>query len=267
MSRLKSNEGEIILELKGISKNFGAVKALQNVDFELYRNEILALVGDNGAGKSTLIKIITGVLKPDNGDIFFEGKRVQIDNVHDARDLGIETVFQDLVLAENIDIAGNIFISRELKKKLFGDIILTLNDKLMWQEAKHIMHKLKIKFKSTKTLVKDLSGGQRQAIAIGRAVYWNAKVLLMDEPTAALGVKEAAKVLELILQLKKEGLSIVIISHNLQQVFAVADRIVVLRGGKRVGSKVRSETSGDEIVKLIVGANLVKSEYPSLIHR
>jgi len=267
MSRLKSNEGEIILELKGISKNFGAVKALQNVDFELYRNEILALVGDNGAGKSTLIKIITGVLKPDNGEIFFEGTRVQIDNVHDARDLGIETVFQDLVLAENIDIAGNIFISRELKKKLFGDIILTLNDKLMWQEAKHIMHKLKIKFKSTKTLVKDLSGGQRQAIAIGRAVYWNAKVLLMDEPTAALGVKEAAKVLELILQLKKEGLSIVIISHNLQQVFAVADRIVVLRGGKRVGSKVRSETSGDEIVKLIVGANLVKSEYPSLIHR
>jgi ABC-type sugar transport system ATPase subunit len=267
MSRLKSNEGEIILELKGIRKNFGAVKALQNVDFELYRNEILALVGDNGAGKSTLIKIITGVLKPDNGDIFFEGKRVQIDNVHDARDLGIETVFQDLVLAENIDIAGNIFISRELKKKLFGDIVSTLNDKLMWQEAKHIMHKLKIRFKSTKTLVKDLSGGQRQAIAIGRAVYWNAKVLLMDEPTAALGVKEAAKVLELILQLKKEGLSIVIISHNLQQVFAVADRIVVLRGGKRVGSKVRSETSGDEIVKLIVGANLVKSEYPSLIHR
>ena len=267
MSSLKRYEVEVILELKGISKNFGAVKALQNVDFELFRNEILALVGDNGAGKSTLIKIITGVLKPDNGDIFFNGKRVQIDNVHNARDLGIETVFQDLVLAENIDIAGNIFISRELKKKLFGNIISTLNDKLMWQEAKRIMHKLKIRFRSTKVLVSDLSGGQRQAVAIGRAVYWNAKVLLMDEPTAALGVKEAAKVLELILQLKKEGLSIVIISHNLQQVFAVADRIVVLRGGKRVGSKVRSETSGDEIVKMIVGANLVKSEYPSLIHK
>ena len=267
MSSLKRYEVEVILELKGISKNFGAVKALQNVDFELFRNEILALVGDNGAGKSTLIKIITGVLKPDNGDIFFNGKRVQIDNVHNARDLGIETVFQDLVLAENIDIAGNIFISREIKKKLFGNIISTLNDKLMWQEAKRIMHKLKIRFKSTKVLVRELSGGQRQAIAIGRAVYWNAKVLLMDEPTAALGVKEAAKVLELILQLKKEGLSIVIISHNLQQVFAVADRIIVLRGGKRVGSKVRSETSGDEIVKMIVGANLVKSEYPSLIHK
>ena len=267
MSSLKRYEAEVILELKGISKNFGAVKALQNVNFELFRNEILALVGDNGAGKSTLIKIITGVLKPDNGEIFFNGKRVQIDNVHNARDLGIETVYQDLVLAENIDIAGNIFISRELKKKLFGNIISTLNDKLMWQETKRIMHKLKIRFKSTKALVRDFSGGQRQAIAIGRAVYWNAKVLLMDEPTAALGIKEAAKVLELILQLKKEGLSIVIISHNLQQVFAVADRIIVLRGGKRVGSKVRSETSGDEVVKMIVGANLVNSEYPSLIHK
>ncbi len=267
MKRSVDYGSEKILELRGINKSFGAVKALQNVDFELYKNEILALVGDNGAGKSTLIKIIAGVLQPDSGEIFLEGKKVVIYNVHDARNLGIETVYQDLVLAENIDIAGNIFLSRELLKKRLGKLIATLNNKLMWREAERVLERLKIRFSSTKSLVSDLSGGQRQAVAIGRAVYWNAKVILMDEPTAALGVKESTKVLELIKKLKSEGLSIVIISHNLQQVFAVSDRITVLRGGKRVGSKISSETSGDEIVKIIVGASLLKSEYPSLMHK
>jgi ABC-type sugar transport system ATPase subunit len=267
MKKLMDSGREKILELRGINRSFGAVKALQNVDFQLYKNEILALVGDNGAGKSTLIKIIAGVLQPDSGEIFFEGNKVEINNVHDARDMGIETVYQDLVLAENIDIAGNIFLSRELLKKRFGNFIATLNNKLMWKEAERILKRLKIRFASTKNLVSELSGGQRQAVAIGRAVYWNAKLILMDEPTAALGVKESTKVLELIKQLKSEGLSIVVISHNLQQVFAVADRITVLRGGKRVGSKMVNETSGDEIVKMIVGAGLLKSEYPSLLQK
>jgi ABC-type sugar transport system ATPase subunit len=265
MKKLTDYGREKILELQKINKSFGAVRALHDVDFELYKNEILALVGDNGAGKSTLIKIVAGVLQPDSGDIFFEGKRMEIHDVHDARILGIETVYQDLILAENIDIAGNIFLSRELTKKRLGNLIATLNNKLMWKEAERILKRLKIRFSSTKNLVSDLSGGQRQAVAIGRAVYWNAKVILMDEPTAALGVKESTKVLELIKKLKSEGLSIVVISHNLQQVFAVADRITVLRGGRRVGSKMTGETSGDEIVKMIVGAGLLKSEYPSLL--
>ena len=263
----RTEKNDIILELKGINKSFGGVKALQDVNFNLHKNEILALVGDNGAGKSTLIKIITGVLQPDSGEIFFEGRRVYIDDVHDARKLGIETVFQDLVLAENVDIAGNIFLSRELMKKRLGNLIKTLNNKLMWSEAERILRRLKIRFSSPKTMVSDLSGGQRQAVAIGRAVYWNAKVILMDEPTAALGVKESTKVLELVMKLKSEGHSIVIISHNLQQVFAVSDRITVLRGGKKVGSKITKNTSGDEIVKMIVGASLVKSEYPSIVQK
>ncbi len=261
----QTEKNDIILELKEINKNFGRVKALQDVKFELHKSEVLALVGDNGAGKSTLIKIITGVLHPDSGEIFFEGRRVYINNVHDARKLGIETVYQDLVLAENIDIAGNIFLSRELLKKRLGNLIKTLNDKLMWSGAERILKRLKIRLSSPKTLVSNLSGGQRQAVAIGRAVYWNAKVILMDEPTAALGVKESIKVLELVRQLKSEGHSIVIISHNLQQVFAVSDRITVLKGGKNVGSKITKYTSGDEIVKMIVGASLVKSEYPHLV--
>jgi ABC-type sugar transport system ATPase subunit len=240
---------EPLLLLRGISKSFGAVKALDKVDFELYPNEILGLVGDNGAGKSTLIKIISGVLLPDEGEIFLDGKRIHLRSPHDARDLGIETVYQDLGLLDTLDVCKNIFIGREPRIARFF-----FNTKAMVRRTKEILEKLSIEIPSVKSEVRFLSGGQRQAIAVGRAAYWGCKIVIMDEPTAALGINESAKVLELAKALKSRNIPVILISHNLEHVFKVADRFIVLRKGRRAGDRAVESTNGDEIVKLITGA-------------
>jgi ABC-type sugar transport system ATPase subunit len=235
--------------MKGISKSFGAVKALDDVDFELYPNEILGLVGDNGAGKSTLIKIISGVILADEGELFIDGEKANIKSPHDARNLGIETVYQDLALLNTLDVSKNIFVGREPKiAKLFFD------SKSMRRRTKQILESLGISIPSLDSEVRFLSGGQRQAIAVGRAAYWGCKIVILDEPTAALGVNESRKVLDLAKILKERDVSVIIISHNLEHVFQVADRIIVLRKGKRVAEREIGTTNGDEIVKLITGA-------------
>jgi len=243
-----------ILKMKGICKYFGGVHALEDVDFELYPNEILALVGDNGAGKSTLIKIISGVYTQDRGEIYLEGKRVDIQSPSDARALGIETVYQELALVETRDVAANFFLGREPTKGRLG---IFVDKKKITEVTVHTLKKLSITLPSLRTPVRYLSGGQRQAMAVGRAIAWGRKIIIMDEPTSALGVEESRKVLILVKQLKEHGASVIIISHNLRHVFSVAERIIVLRGGRRIGSRVKSETNVDEIVKLITGAELI----------
>ena len=251
-------EKKPVVEMKGITKNFGGVQALDNVDFEVYDNEILALVGDNGAGKSTLAKIISGVHQPDNGEIIFEGKSVYIINPKQARSMGIEMVYQDLALFNKLDVASNLFMGRELfLAGLWGRLLRFLNKKEMYKRSEQILQEIKINLDSPKKKVGYLSGGQRQAIAVGRAIFWGTKFVILDEPTSALGVKESHEVLELIKGLKEKGLSVMIISHNLQHIFSVADRIIVLRGGRRVGEKEVQFTTGDEVVKLIVGAEVI----------
>jgi ABC-type sugar transport system ATPase subunit len=243
-----------ILELRRISKRFGHVDALVDVDFEMLSGEILALVGDNGAGKSTLIKIASGVYQPDAGEIFIDGQRVHFDSPHDARNNGIATVHQDLALADDRDVAANLFLGREPTRYFMVD------QKRMNHEARQVLNRLRINIPSIENLVGLLSGGQRQAVAIGRAISQGGRVFIMDEPTAALGVRESAKVLRLILGLKEEGSSVVVISHNMRHVFSIADRITVLRHGRKVGTRVKSESSPDDIVRMITGANMLVAD-------
>jgi ABC-type sugar transport system ATPase subunit len=242
---------EPILKMKSISKKFGSVQALYQVDFELHPNEILGLLGDNGAGKSTLIKIISGVFTQDEGEIFIHGKSVTISDPAGAKELGIETVYQDLALATKLNIAENIFLGREKMKKFLKTPIQVLDKKKMETETRPLLERLRIAL-DPKLKVGTLSGGQRQATAIAKSVFWEAKIIIMDEPTAALGVAETAKVRQIILDLKKHGASVILISHNLEDVFSVADRAIVLRGGMRVGDRIIKNTTRDEIVKLMV---------------
>jgi len=244
-----NSKSQPILELRGICKYFGGVHALEDVDLELYPNEILALVGDNAAGKSTLIKIIAGVHQPNKGEILIDGKEIKIHSPHAAMDLRIETVYQELALVDSLDVVENIFLGRPLTKfRWFVD------RKSMVAETINILKRLKISIPSLNEPVQNLSGGQRQALAVGRTIAWSGKIVILDEPTAALGVEEVKKVLALIKHLKEQGASVIIISHNLRHVFGIADRIIVLRGGRRVGSRIKSETGIDEIVKLITGS-------------
>jgi simple sugar transport system ATP-binding protein len=247
--------GTPLLEARGLSKRFGGVQALQRVSFRLAAGEVLALAGDNGAGKSTLIKCISGVHQPDEGEVLFQDRRVTLANPHAARTLGIETIYQDLALADNLDVGANVFLGREPSIRRFG-FLPALDRKRMRAAASEVLKTLEIEIPPGKlTLpVRTLSGGQRQAVAIGRAIYWQASVLIMDEPTAALGVPEQRKVRELILRLKQQRVGVIFISHNLVDIFAVADRILVLRRGRAAGERVTSQTDHDEIVKLMVGA-------------
>ena len=241
-----------ILEIKSVSKRFGGVQALDNVSMHLNEGEVLALAGDNGAGKSTLIKVVSGVYHPDNGDIIFKNENIQLDNPRFAREKGIETIYQDLALADNLNVGANIFLGREPMTKKFG--IPVIDRKLMLSESIKILKNLEINIPETslEEPVGKLSGGQRQAVAIGRALYWNAKLLIMDEPTAALGVPEQRNVMDLIKKLKEQNVSIIFISHNLTDIFQASDRIVVLRRGIKAGEKLIKETNSDEIVKLMV---------------
>jgi simple sugar transport system ATP-binding protein len=246
-------ESEHLLSVRNITKNFGAVEALKGVSFDVDLGEVVALAGDNGAGKSVLIKSVSGVHHPDSGDIIFDGKRVSFASPHEARALGIETIYQDLALADNLSIGANIFLGREPKTKAFGFLPI-LDRKAMAAAARETMALLDFHTDRLNAPVAAFSGGQRQAVAIGRAIYWNAKLLIMDEPTAALGVPEQRRVLRLVRSLKEQGKAVIFISHNLQDIFAVADRIVVMRHGIKAGERRPQETTGDEIVGLMVGA-------------
>jgi D-xylose transport system ATP-binding protein len=243
-----------ILQLRAISKRFGAVEALSNVDFEVYTNEVVALVGDNGAGKSTLVKAIAGIYIPDSGEILFEGHHVAIHGPRDPVALGISTVYQDLALCDNLDVVANLYLGREE----VSPPMLLLSEERMEQKAREVLKNLDVKIPNPRSPVAALSGGQRQSVAVARSVMWKAKVVLLDEPTAALGVLQTKQVLELILRLRNQGMGVVVISHNLANVFEVADRIVVLRLGKRVGTFDRRSASEETVVAAITGAEFGK---------
>ncbi len=247
---------EYLVETRGLIKRFGGLTAVNGVSFNVKPGEVVAVLGDNGAGKSTLIKMISGVHQPDGGEIHYLGKPVKIHSPIDALSMGIETIYQDLALAENLNVYSNIFLGREKTKKSLG-LFNVLDHQYMFDESQDILKKLDIKIPSLRNNVRSLSGGQRQAVAISRSIYWNAKLLIMDEPTAALGVAQQHQVLDLVKSLKNHGIGIIIISHQMRDVFAVADRIVVMRRGEKVGDLVKEETSTDEVVNLIVGSETV----------
>ncbi|MEM8861191.1 MAG: ATP-binding cassette domain-containing protein [Chloroflexota bacterium] len=245
-------EKNAVLELKGVSKSFGAVQALYKVDFICNAGEVLALVGDNGAGKSTLIKGIAGIYKLDEGEIFFEGEKVTINSPRDTADLGIEVVYQDLALADNLDVVANMFLGRE---RLTNGIML--DESAMEQEALKTLESLSVTtIRSVRQAVAGLSGGQRQAIAVAKAVMWNSKLVILDEPTAALGVAQTRQVLDLVRRLADRGLAVIIISHNLHDIFEVADRITCLRLGQKVAEFIPSETNQQEVVHAITAGEL-----------
>lgn len=244
--------GEVVLTVENVSKRFGGTQASSNLSLELHAGEVLALAGDNGAGKSTLIKMISGVHPPDSGEIKYLGETITHRTPHEVRDLGIETIYQDLALADNLDVGINIFLGRERMKNVLG-VLPVLDRKTMREEARGALKHLGIELNDMSMPVGYLSGGQRQAIAISRAVYWQAKVIIMDEPTAALGVPEQREVKALIKRLKSDGVAIIFISHNLTDIFDVSDRIYVLERGRKAGERMISETNEDEVVAMMMG--------------
>lgn len=243
-----------LVKMRGVTKRFGGVTALQNVDLDAYAGEVLAIVGDNGAGKSTLIKVLTGVYQPSAGEIFMDGEAVAFNNHAEAIKMGIDAVYQTLALADHLDPAANMFLGNELTRKVFG--ITILDNKRMRAEAERVlMERLGVQLKSMDAPTDSLSGGQRQAVAIARAVYHEGlRVLVMDEPTAALGPQETARTLKLIEAVKAQGLAVILISHSLDDVFQVADRVHVQRRGQCVGVVKVSESNTQEVLGMIVGA-------------
>jgi simple sugar transport system ATP-binding protein len=245
---------EPLLEASGITKSFGGVRALRGADFAVHPGEVAALVGDNGAGKSTLVKTLAGVYRPDEGEIRFDGQRVQIGSPLEARALGIETVYQDLALAADLDPAANLFMGREvLRGGLLGKLGF-LNNSEMHRRAGEAFKTLGIGLQDSTAPVATMSGGQRQGVAVSRAVTWASKVVFMDEPTAALGVVQTRHVLDLIKSVRDQGLSVVLISHNMPEVFEVADRVEVLRLGERVAQLKRQDVTMEDVVGAMTGA-------------
>lgn len=239
--------------MRGISKYFGAVTAIEGVNLQLFPGEVLGVVGDNGAGKSTLMKVLSGLHAPSKGQMFVDGKPVRFASPKDARDRGIEMVYQDLALAGNMRIDENIFLGREQQKKLFGGLLKLVDHKGTQEKAKEHLDKLNIHVKSVMQRVEELSGGQRQAVAIARATAFSAKVVIMDEPTAALAIKEVGKVLDLIKNLKDVGVSVILISHRMDDVFYVCDRVMALYHGRNFASAPLSETDRNEVIGWIMG--------------
>jgi D-xylose transport system ATP-binding protein len=237
--------------LEGIMKTFGGVVALQDVSVQIAEGEIVAIVGDNGAGKSTLMKVISGVYRPDGGRVLIDGVEHELHGPGDAKERGIEVVYQDLALADSQEVYMNMFLGREITS---GPLRL-LNKRRMRAETSKILDELDVRIPSSNAIVRNLSGGQRQGIAIGRAVHWAKRLVLMDEPTAALGVQETARVEQIIARLRERGLAVMMVSHNLDQVFRLADRVYVLRRGQLAGERVIRDTHGDEIVALITGSS------------
>ena len=243
-----------IIELRDISKSFGSVQALTDVDLDVHRGEVVALVGDNGAGKSTLIKIVAGIHGADSGEVIFEDKPVHITSPKDAAKLGIEVVYQDLALCDNLDVVQNMFLGREAH-----DIFQRLNEPVMEQRTAETLKSLRVTtIRSIRQPVATLSGGQRQSVAVARAVMWNSKLVILDEPTAALGVAQTEQVLELVTRLAEQGLAVILISHNLHDVFVAADRIFVLRLGRNAGLFDRRKTTQEEVVSAITAGKPTK---------
>jgi D-xylose transport system ATP-binding protein len=243
-----------LLELRGVSKHFGAVIALHEVDFAVYPGCVTALVGDNGAGKSTLIKCVAGIYRIDGGELFFEGQPVTIHHPRDASDLGIEIVYQDLALADNLDVVENMFLGREELEPT-----RTLDEVRMEARALETLQSLSVTtIRSVRQTVAGLSGGQRQSVAVAKAVMWNSKLVVLDEPTAALGVAQTAQVLDLVKRLAEQGLGVILISHNLHDIFEVAHNITVLRLGQNVAEFKRAETTQQEVVEAITAGKLTK---------
>jgi simple sugar transport system ATP-binding protein len=251
---VESPMAEPVLEGRDIVKNFGRVQALRGASFTVYPEEVVALIGDNGAGKSTLVKTLVGVHPPDSGQIFFEGKPVSIATPHESRDLGIETVYQDLALAAEIDPAANMFLGRELMRPGLLGKLGFLDKASMRKRSDEAFENLGVRIQDTGARVANMSGGQRQGIAICRAVTWAKKVVFMDEPTAALGVVQTRNVLDQIKRVREQGLSVVLISHNMPEVFEVADRIEVLRLGARVARLRPQDVTMEEVVAAMTGA-------------
>ena len=245
---------EPLLSIRNMSKIFGGLVAVDDVSLDVHRGEVVGLLGDNGAGKSTLIKCVSGVYQAEEGEIFFDSARVAFASPMDARRVGIETIYQDLALANNLDVGANIFLGREMKKRRLGGLVHTLDDKLMLSESRQTLDSLQIRFPTLTNPIEKLSGGQRQAVAIARAVYWDAKLMIMDEPTNNLGVPEQHKVLELIRTLKDRGVPVILITHVLPDAFAVTDRVIVMHRGRKVTEKITAETSAGELVQYMVGA-------------
>jgi fructose transport system ATP-binding protein len=244
-----------ILEARGLVKHYGHVQALRGADLELYPNEILAIIGDNGAGKSSLIRALSGALQPDDGEIRLDGQRVQFRSPRDARGAGIETVYQDLAVAPALDIAANIFLGRELRRAgPLGRILRMLDKPTMRREATRHFSELKIGVQSITQPVEDLSGGQRQGVAVARAAAWARRLVIMDEPTAALGVKETGQVVDLIRRVRESGLPVILISHDMTHVFELADRINIMRLGRRVAVVTPQSHSMPEAVAIMTGA-------------
>jgi D-xylose transport system ATP-binding protein len=248
-----------LLELKGVTKRFGAVEALTDVDFEVHAGEVVALVGDNGAGKSTLIKAIAGIQPGDEYKATWDGEEVRLNSPQDAKRLGIATVYQDLALSDNLDVVANLFLGKEEVEDGITGAVQTLDEIDMEQRSVELLRSLAVRtLRSVRTDVGSLSGGQRQTVAIARSMLGEPKIVMLDEPTAALGVQQTQQVLDLIRRLKDRGLGVVLISHNILDVFEVADRIVVLRLGRRVSTFKRSETTQEEVVAAITGADQVR---------
>ncbi|MET7687272.1 ATP-binding cassette domain-containing protein [Streptomyces canus] len=237
-----------VLALRGVSKRFGAVQALTDVELEVHAGEVVALVGDNGAGKSTLVKTIAGVHPIDEGVIEWDGNPVSINKPHDAQGLGVATVYQDLALCDNLDVVGNLYLGRELLRRGVIDEVT------MEQKARELLNTLSIRIPSVRIPIASLSGGQRQVVAIARALIGDPKVVILDEPTAALGVEQTAQVLDLVERLRERNLGVILISHNMADVKAVADTVAVLRLGRNNGSFSVKDTSQEEIISAITGA-------------
>src|SRR5919107_268498 len=243
-----------LLELRGVSKHFGAVIALHEGDFAVYPGCVTALVGDNGAGKSTLIKCVAGIYRIDHGDIFFDGQQVHVGGPRDAANLGIEVVYQDLALADNLDVVQNMFLGREELEPAH-----TLDEVTMEARARDTLKSLSVTtIRSVRQTVAGLSGGQRQSVAVAKAVMWNSKLVILDEPTAALGVAQTRQVLDLVKRLREQGLAVVIVTHNMHDVFAVADRITVLRLGQNVAEFDTRDVTQQQVVEAITAGALSK---------
>ena len=250
----KPGERTPLLELQGISKRFGAVQALEDVQFSVFAGEVVALVGDNGAGKSTLIKIISGIHRADQGTIVWQGRSVVIAAPNDSAGLGIATVYQDLALCDNLDVVANLFLGHELATP--GGPLGVMDEVTMERRAVEVLRRLSVKIPSVRIPIASLSGGQRQSVAVARSVLGDNKVVLLDEPTAALGVAQTHEVLELVKRLRAQGLGVVLISHNLANVFEVADRVTVLRLGRYVGTYDARATSHEQLLAFMTGAAL-----------
>ena len=245
---------DAVFSLKGIGKDYGAVRALRDVDLDVFAGDVLAICGDNGAGKSTLIKIMSGAQAQSAGTMALRGREVTFRSPHDALAQGVATIYQDLALAPRLSIAANVFMGAELTRSLLLPFIRVLDKRRMADEARGYLERLSVRIEDMDRPVERLSGGQRQAVAISRALRWNAEVIIMDEPTAALGVKETAQVLDLVRRLKAEGRTIIFISHNMRDVIAVASRVAILKGGRKVVDRAIAGLSADDISHMIMAA-------------